>query len=314
MRAGLRYAPLAVIERSPGLVECVPNLSEGRRPEVVGRIAAAVAAVLGATLLDRTSDPDHNRSVITFAGPRAAVAAAALALVAASIREIDLRTHTGVHPRIGAVDVLPFVPLGEVPMEACVALAHEVGREIAARHAIPVYFYGRAALRADRERLADVRRPGFEGLGAVIGTTHLPDAGPARVHPTAGAIVVGARPPLIAFNVELDTTDRALARRIAREIRASSGGLPALQALGLLLADPPRVQVSMNLLDHERTGLVAAFDAVASRARAAGVRVIRSELVGLAPAAAIAGLAAERIALDTLGPERTIEGRLAALA
>ncbi|MDO8563328.1 MAG: glutamate formimidoyltransferase [Candidatus Limnocylindria bacterium] len=301
-------------ERSPGFVECVPNLSEGRRPEVVDRIAAAVAAVPGATLLDRTSDPDHNRSVITFAGPRPAVAAAALALVAMAIREIDLRTHTGVHPRIGAVDVLPFVPLGDSPMEDCVALAHEVGREIAARHGVPVYFYGRAALRADRERLADVRRPGFEGLGAVIGTTHLPDAGPARVHPTAGAIAVGARPPLIAFNVELDTTDRALARRIAREIRASSGGLPALQALGLPLADPPRVQVSMNLLDHERTGLVAAFDAVASRARAVGVRVIRSELVGLAPAAAVAGVTAERIALDALGPERTIEGRLAALA
>ncbi len=296
------------------LVECVPNVSEGRRAAVVGRIAAAVAAVPGARLLDRTSDRDHNRSVITFAGPRPAVATAALALVAAAIREIDLRTHTGVHPRIGAVDVLPFVPLGELPMEDCVALAHEVGREIAARHGIPVYFYARAALRPERIRLADIRRPGFEGLGAVIGTTHLPDAGPARVHPTAGAIVVGARPPLIAFNVELDTTDQALARRIARAIRASSGGLPALQALSLLLADPPRVQVSMNLLDHERTGLVAAFDAVASRASAAGVRVIRSELVGLAPAAAVAGLTAERIALDAFGPERTIEGRLAALA
>ena len=301
---------------SVAAIESVPNISEGRRVSVVERIAAAVSAVPGVRLLDRTSDADHNRSVITFAGARPAVREAALALVGAALREIDLRTHTGAHPRLGAVDVLPFVPLAATTMEECVTLAHEVGREVAARHAIPVYFYGRAALHAERERLADIRRPQFEGLAAVIATTHLPDAGPARVHPTAGAIVVGARPPLIAFNVELDTTDLALARRIAREIRASSGGLPALQALGLLLGAPPRVQVSMNLLDHERTGLVTAFDAVASRARAAGVRVVRSELIGLVPAAAFAaGLTAERIGLPSIGPDRTIEGQLlAALA
>ena len=293
-------------------IESVPNVSEGRSVLVVQRIVDAVTSVSGARLLDRTSDPDHNRSVLTFAGTPSAGRAAALALVATAVREIDLRKHAGVHPRLGAVDVLPFVPLGAATMDECVALAHEVGREIAVRHAIPVYFYGRAALRSEYLRLADIRRPRFEGLGAVIATSHRPDAGPTRVHPTAGAIVVGARAPLIAFNVELDTTDLALARRIAREIRASSGGLPALQALGLPLSGPARVQVSMNLLDHERTGLVAAFDAVASRARAVGVRVIRGELVGLVAAAATVGLTADRIALDTVGPERTIEGRLLA--
>ncbi len=290
-----------------GLVECVPNVSEGRRRDVIDRLAAAIDAVPGVRLLDRTSDPDHNRSVFTFVGAPDAVAAAALSLVRAAYAEIDLRTHTGAHPRMGAVDVIPFVPLAGVTMDDCVALAKDVGAKIAAEHDVPVYYYARAAGRPERVRLPDVRRPQFEGLGGVIGTTHLPDAGPARVHPTAGAVVVGARPPLIAFNIELDTADLAIAKRIAREIRESSGGLPAVQALGFALADPPRAQVSLNLLDHTVTSLAQVWEAVAVRAAAAGVGILRGELIGLLPLDAALGVTAASLRLRGFSRAQVIE-------
>ena len=236
-----------------GIVECVPNVSEGRRGDAIDRMADAIRSVGGVRLLDRTSDVDHNRSVFTFAGASEPVEAAAHALVDAAFREIDLRTHRGEHPRIGAVDVVPFVPLAGTTMDECVAMAHRFGRAVAERHAIPVYFYARAATRPDRVRLPDIRKPQYEGLPEAIATTHAPDAGPARVHPKLGAMVTGARPPLIAFNIELDTADVQLAKRIAKEIRESSGGLAAVQALGFELTDPPRAQVSMNLLDTSVT-------------------------------------------------------------
>jgi len=289
------------------LVECVPNVSEGRRRDVVDRLAAAIEAVPGVRLLDRTSDPDHNRSVFTFAGAPDVVAAAALALVRAAYAEIDLRTHSGAHPRIGAVDVIPFVPLAGMTMDDCVALAKDVGTKIAAEHDVPVYYYARAASRPERVRLPDVRRPQFEGLGAVIGTTHVPDAGPGRVHPTAGAVVVGARPPLIAFNIELDTPDVAIAKRIAKEIRESSGGLPAVQALGFALTDPPRAQVSLNLLDHTVTSLARVWEEVESRARAAGVGILRGELIGLLPLDAALAVTASSLRLDGFTRAQVIE-------
>src|SRR5579859_4072403 len=265
------------------IVECVPNVSEGRRGDAIDRMADAIRSIDGIRLLDRTSDVDHNRSVFTFAGAAEVVEAAAHALVDAAFREIDLRTHTGEHPRIGAVDVVPFVPLAGTTMDECVAISRRFGRAVAERHAVPVYFYARSATRPDRVRLPDIRKPQFEGLASVIATTHVPDAGPARAHPTAGALVTGARPPLIAFNIELATTDVRIAKSIAKAIRESSGGLPAVQALGFELTDPPRAQVSLNLLDTSVTSLATVWHEVERRAREAGVEVLRGELIGLMP-------------------------------
>ena len=291
-----------------GLIECVPNISEGRRPEVVRGLAQIVSAVPGVRLLDVTSDPDHNRSVITFAGDADAVEAAALALIAAAYREIDMRTHRGEHPRLGAVDVVPFVPLSGTTMEECVAIAKRVGKTVAAAHGVPVYYYAKAATRPERARLPDIRKPQYEGLQALMATTHAPDEGPATLHPTAGAIVIGARPPLIAFNIELDTQDVKIAKRIAKEIRESSGGLPTVQAMGFELTDPVRAQVSMNLLDHTVTSLATVWREVESRANAAGVQVLRGELIGLAPLEAMLEVARASLRLDGLVRTQIIEG------
>src|SRR5258705_1755059 len=213
----------------------------------------AIRDVPGVRLLDQTSDGDHNRSVFPFAGEADAVTAAAHALITAAYLEIDMRSHKGEHPRLGAVDVVPFVPLAGVTMEGCVAIAHRFGHEVAERHQVPVYFYARAASRPERIRLPDIRKPQYEGLADLLATTHVPDAGPAVLHAKAGAIVVGARPPLIAFNIELDTPDVKIAKMIAKDIRESSGGLPAGQALGFELTDPPRAQGARNLLGTPRT-------------------------------------------------------------
>lgn len=290
-----------------GLIECVPNISEGRRTAVIDSLANVVRSIPGVRLLDQTSDSDHNRSVLTFAGEPAAVEEAALALVAAAYREIDMRTHAGVHPRLGAVDVVPFVPLAGASMEDCIALAHRFGRTVAEQHGVPVYFYAKAALHPERVRLPDVRRPQYEGLSALLATTHLPDAGPAELNLTAGAIIVGARPPLIAFNIELATTDVSIAKRIAAEIRESSGGLPAVQALGFSLSAPERAQVSINLLDYSVTSLSKVWREVESRAAAAGVEVLRGELIGLAPLDALLEVAGTGLGLQGLPHDRVIE-------
>ena len=294
----------------PGIVECVPNISEGRRLDVVDGLATVIAAVPGVRLLDRTSDPDHNRSVFTFAGEAGAVERAALALIDATYQVVDMRGHRGEHPRLGAVDVVPFVPLTGATMDDCVAIAHRVGAAVAATHHVPVFYYARAALRPDRVRLPDIRRPEYEGLAAFLETTHVPDAGPRTLHPAAGAIVIGARPPLIAFNIELDTTDLTLAQRIAKEIRESSGGLPAVQAKGFMLTGPARAQVSMNLLDHTVTTLPEVWRAVETRAAAAGVAILRGELIGLIPLDAARAAAGTAFGLDALAPDRVIEARL----
>lgn len=290
------------------LVECVPNISEGRRPELVRGLADVVSAVPGVRLLDLTSDPDHNRSVLTFAGDADAVEAAALALIAATYVEVDMRSHHGEHPRLGAVDVVPFVPLSGTTMEECVAIARRVGAAVAAAHGVPVYYYAKAATRPERLRLPDIRKPQYEGLPALMATTHAPDEGPARLHPSAGAIVIGARPPLIAFNIELDTPDLRIAKRIAKEIRESSGGLPAVQAMGFALTDPVRAQVSMNLLDHTVTSLATVWREVETRANAAGVGILRGELIGLAPLEAMLEVARASLRLDGLMRTQIIEG------
>ena len=271
------------------LVECVPNFSEGRKPELVERIAEAIATVPGASVLNRHVDPDHNRSVITFVAPPETIVDAALKAVATATDLIDLRTHAGEHPRIGATDVLPFVPVAGVTITDCVAMAHEAGRRIWDELSIPVYFYERAALRPDRARLENVRGKGFEWLRSEIVNNHdrAPDVGQPRLHPTAGAIAVGARPFLIAFNVNLRTNDLALARRIARAIRERDGGLPFLKALGFELQSRGLVQVSMNLVDYEQTTIGRAFDAVREQAERLGVEIAGAEIVGLLPRAAL---------------------------
>jgi glutamate formiminotransferase len=283
------------------LVEAVPNVSEGRRSEVVDRIAVAASSVPGAHLLDRTSDASHNRSVLTLAGEAGAVAEALERLVEAAIAGIDMERHTGEHPRIGAVDVVPFVPLEGTTLDECVGLARAFGRRIAERFYLPVYLYSAAATQPERAKLADVRHGEYEGLKVAIGEPgREPDFGPARMHPTAGATVVGARPFLVAWNVNLATDDLELAKRIARQVRESSGGLPAVQARAFTIEQPRCVQVSMNLLDTGRTPIWRVFEAVRDLAAAEGVEVLETELIGLAPLAAFlavadrAGVAADR--------------------
>jgi glutamate formiminotransferase len=269
----------------PRLVECVPNFSEGRRPEAVQQIAEAIGAVATACILDKHIDPDHNRSVITFVATAGRVVEAAVAGVRRASELIDIRRHQGVHPRLGATDVLPFVPIRGITIDDCVALAHQAGERIARELAIPVYYYERAALRPDRVNLEDVRRGAYELLAEQIATNpdRVPDVGPARIHESAGAIIVGARPFLIAFNVVLRSDDVAIARQIARTIRARNGGLPFLKALGFRLETRNLVQVSMNLVNYEVTGMGAAYDAIRREADSLGVEIESAEIVGLAP-------------------------------
>jgi glutamate formiminotransferase / 5-formyltetrahydrofolate cyclo-ligase len=294
------------------LVESVPNFSEGRRLEVVDRLASAVSAMSGVHLLDRTSDASHNRSVLTLAGDPAGVTAALEAAVAVAIEAIDMERQTGEHPRIGAVDVVPFIPLGETTMDDCITLARAFGSRIAERFDLPVYLYARAATRPEREKLADVRRGQYESLKSEIARDpdRRPDFGPARTHPTAGAVAVGARPFLIAYNINLASTDLELAKRIARTVRESGGGLPRVQANGFRLDEPDCAQVSMNLLDFTVTPIWRVWDAVETEARAAGVELAESELIGLAPLASLLDVA-DRAGAATDGPT---EDRLAAAA
>lgn len=291
-------------------LECVPNLSEGRRPEVVARLAAAAAAP-GVRLLDVSSDPDHNRTVLTLAGEPEALVAGTLALYAAALEAIDLRCHSGVHPRIGAVDVVPFVPLGETPMAAAVAAARRLGAEVGRRFGLPVYLYEEAAQRAERRPLAAIRRGGFERFAAKLrDPAWAPDHGPAVLHPSGGATAIGARFFLIACNAILDTADVAVARAVAAAVRESGGGLPAVRALGFYLPSRGRAQVSMNLVDYRRTSLGQALDRVALEAAARGARVVETELIGLLPRQAALDAVRERLRLPRFGAEQLLEERL----
>lgn len=286
-------------------------MSEGRNPRAIEAIAQAVRAVPGARLADVHADPDHNRSVFTFLGPPRAVEEAALALGAAVFARVDMREHRGIHPRIGALDVLPFVPLRDVSMDEAVALARRVGERLAQEHGVPVYFYGAAATRPERRAVRDIRRGEYEGLAARLSDpAWCPDCGPTLFHPRGGAIAIGARDILVAFNVWLDTQDLAAARAIASAVRESSGGLPSVQALGLPLERRGLVQVSMNLLDHQRTGIGRAYDAVAADAARRGIPIKRAELVGLAPRAAFEGRAPETVGMADLDETKFLESYL----
>jgi glutamate formiminotransferase len=292
------------------LVECVPNFSEGRRADVIAVLVEAISAVPIA-LLDVSSDPDHNRTVITFAGEPEQVAEAMFRGAQVAVRRIDLSEHVGVHPRMGAVDVIPFVPLRGISLDECAALARAFGQRVGEEIGIPVYLYEAAALRPERVNLADVRRGGYELLQTAIGTPErAPDFGPARIG-AAGAVAIGARNPLIAFNAYLDTSDVAVAEAIAVAIRASGGGLPYLKALGLLVDG--RAQVSMNVIDFRQTSLLTIMERLRAEAQRHGAAVTETELVGLVPQAALIDYALEGLQLPSQTRERLLEYRLGAV-
>jgi glutamate formiminotransferase len=293
------------------VIECVPNISEGRRGNVVETIAEAIRRTPSVRLFDYSSDTAHNRSVLTFAGDRGPVKAAVLALFEAVIPAIDLRTHTGEHPRVGAVDVVPFVPIEGVTMDDCVALARETAAEVAQRFQVPVYLYEEAATNPARKNLEDIRRGGFEGLPARMATPEwAPDYGPAAPHPTAGASVIGARMPLIAYNINLATDRLDVAKKIASAIRFSSGGFRYVKAMGVSLADRGIVQVSMNLTNYEQTPMFRVFEAVKTEAARYGVQILESEIVGLVPAAALLGVSEHFLQLTSFGPDQVLENKL----
>jgi glutamate formiminotransferase/formiminotetrahydrofolate cyclodeaminase len=293
------------------LVECVPNFSEGRRPEIVDAIRAAIAAAPSVHILDVSSDASHNRSVITFVASVEHVADAAYAGIAKARDLIDLTVHTGEHPRLGATDVVPFIPLEGATMDDCIALARRLGDRVGRELEIPVYLYERAATRPDRENLADIRRGEFEGLRGEIGTNPArdPDFGPRQIHPTAGAVVIGARPFLVAYNVYLGpASNLAVAKDVAKAVRGSSGGLRYVKGLGLEVDG--QAQVSMNLVDIEKTPLYRAFDMVKMEAEARGVSPTWSEIVGLVPERALFETAARHVQLRAFSPELVLERKV----
>lgn len=285
----------------PALIECVPNFSEGRDPFIIAEIAHAAASQDGAWLLDQTSDPDHNRTVLTIAGRPESVADAAFATAAVAIDRIDLSAHTGVHPRRGAADVIPFVPIRGISLERCADLARQIGERIWRELRVPVFLYEAAAGVDDRRRLENVRALARAGAA--------PDIGEGR-HPTAGASIVGARDFLIAWNINLRTTDLDFARGAARAIRESSGGLPAVKALGLPLQSRGETQVSVNLVDFRRTPLYAVFDAVRALCRESHIEIVGSELIGMIPQAALAGSDGHDLHWLNLRPDLILENKL----
>lgn len=293
------------------IVECVPNFSEGRRQEVIDRIVAAMAGVPGARVLDVQADVDHNRSVVTMIGEPEPVLEAAFRSMAVAATNIDLDHHRGAHPRMGATDVVPFVPVRDMTMGDCVALARRLGQRVGSELGLPVYLYEEAATRPDRRNLADVRRGEYEQLKAEIETNpdRLPDFGPARIGP-AGATAIGARPPLIAFNVYLNTSDLAPARAIAQAIRQSSGGLRFVKALGLIVDG--QAQVSMNLTDYRRTPIHRVVEMIRVEAARYGLTIVRSEIVGLLPAEALVQAAQFYLQLHDLSADQVLDNHLAA--
>jgi glutamate formiminotransferase / formiminotetrahydrofolate cyclodeaminase len=293
------------------LVECVPNFSEGRRPEVVAAIRDAITAVEGVHLLDLSSDPSHNRSVVTFVAELDKAVDAAFAGISTARELIDLTTHSGEHPRMGATDVVPFIPLEGSTMEDCIVLARSLGERVGSELQIPVFLYERAATRPDRENLADVRRGEFEGIREDIGKTpaRTPDFGPTQVHPTAGAVAIGARPFLVAYNVYLGpASNMPVAKDVAKAIRGAAGGLKFVKALGFEVDG--QAQVSMNLVDTEKTPLHRAFDMVKMEAAAQGVATTWSEIVGLVPERVLFDAAARHVQLRNFSPDMVLERKV----
>ncbi|RLF36725.1 MAG: glutamate formimidoyltransferase [Thermoplasmata archaeon] len=294
------------------IVECVPNFSEGRRKEVIEEIVDQVRKRKDVKLLDYSSDPDHNRTDVTFIGEPKAVKEAALDLAMKCVELIDMNKHKGEHPRMGAIDVVPFVPVYNVTMEECVKLAHEFAKEFAEKSGVPCFMYEEAATRPDRKNLADVRRGEFEGLKEEIGKNpdRVPDYGPNRIHPTAGATAVGARFFLIAFNVNLGTSDIEIAKKIAKAVRYSSGGYRYVKAMGFELKERGIVQVSMNLTNYKKTPIFRVFETIKNEAERYGVPVVGSEIVGLVPLEALVEVADYYLRLENFSMEQILEKRL----
>ncbi|HKY20708.1 MAG TPA: glutamate formimidoyltransferase [Vicinamibacterales bacterium] len=291
------------------LIECVPNVSEGRRGDCLDALATAIGTP-GVRLLDRSSDPSHNRTVYTFVGEAAPLQKAVLSLFTAAVAAIDLRQHEGVHPRIGAVDVVPFVPLADATMEECVVLARNTAALVADRLGVPMFLYEEAAATDERRSLAEIRRGGLNGIALRMKQpAWRPDFGPDAPHPTAGATAIGARPILIAYNVNLASNRLGVAKRIARTIRASSGGFSHVKAMGVQL-ERGIVQVSMNLTNYQETSMTTVFDAIAREASVDSVRVLESEIVGLVPAAALPSDPRKRLKLRETDLDRILENRL----
>lgn len=293
------------------LIECIPNVSEGRRADVVARMADAIRAIPGVRLLDHSSDPSHNRSVFTLAGDAAGVERAVLSLFERAIADIDLRIHRGEHPRLGAVDVVPFVPIEGVTMADCVALARKVGAAVAERFAVPVYLYEDASDNPARKNLEDIRRGEFEGLALKMKSAGwAPDFGPSTPHASAGASVIGARMALIAYNINLATDRLDVAKKIAAAIRQSSGGYRFVKAAGFKLEDRGIVQVSMNLTNYEKTPIFRVFETVKREASRYGVSILESEIVGLVPSAALLGAAEYYLQIDGFNADQVLENKL----
>jgi glutamate formiminotransferase len=298
------------------LVECVPNYSEGRRADVIEEIVAPFRDRRGMHLLDHRADPDHNRLVVTLVGEPAALQEALLESARAAIARIDLRSHRGAHPRIGAVDVIPFVPVRHFTMEDCVILARDFAERYAAELQVPVYLYDAAARRSDRRRLEQVRKGEFESLASegLSSERRAPDVGPSVLHPSAGATAIGARPFLVAYNVNLKSRELEAARAIARAIRASSGGMPEVKAVGIALEERGMVQVSINLTDYRVTSIHRAFAAVKEEAARRGIEVSGSEIYGVVPAEALIDTARDALMLEGFDLAQVLDLRLLDLA
>ena len=293
------------------VIECVPNISEGRRADVIERLADSLKAVPGLRVLDVQSDAAHNRSVFTLAGDAAAMAAGIPILIEGAIANIDLRSHKGEHPRMGAVDVVPFIPIEGVTMDACVQLAKSIAADVASRFSLPVFLYEEASGNPARKNLEDIRRGEFEGLAAKMAQpAWAPDYGPATPHQSAGATVIGARMPLIAYNINLATNRLDVARKIAAAVRMSGGGLRYVKAMGIPLEDRGIVQVSMNLTNYEKTPIFRVFDLVTREAERYGVQVLESEIVGLVPAAALRQCVEYYLRLEGFSAAQVLENKL----
>ena len=293
------------------VIECVPNISEGRRQDVINQLADSLRAIPGLRVLDVQSDAAHNRSVFTLAGDAAAMTLGVPKLFEGAIAAIDLTSHQGEHPRMGAVDVTPFIPIDGVSMAECVALAQSIAAEVASRFSLPVYLYEEASANPARKNLEDIRRGEFEGLAAKMAKPGwLPDFGPSAPHPTAGASVIGARMPLIAYNITLATDRLDVAKKIATAIRMSSGGLRYVKAMGIPLEDRGIVQVSMNLTNYEKTPIFRVFEMVKREAERYGVSVLESEIVGLVPAAALRQSVEWYLRLEGFSGDQVLENKL----
>ena len=294
------------------IVESVPNFSEGRRKEVIDAIVQSMRSVPGVRVLDVETDTDHNRTVVTLIGNKDNIQEAAFMGAKTASELIDLNKHIGQHPRMGALDVLPFIPISGVTMKECIDIANRVGSRIGTELRIPVFLYESAAKRPERMNLEDVRRGEFEGLRDAIpkDDTRIPDYGPRMVHPTAGAVAVGARMPLVAFNVNLKSGDLSIAKAIAKKIRTSSGGFPKVKALGLMLAAKGVVQVSMNLTDYTVTGIPQVFEAIKKMAEEQGVEIMESEIIGLIPLDALSDVAKESLKVPGFTSKQVLERRI----